>query len=294
LAVHVALVALGAGCALTAKSERPDDRLDATSSYVFGRLVIKAAPSAFGENGRGPNQTVGIVLACDDGATYPLLFSTERDVRVVKLRPASCVMKEIQHVDDLGIVVGRREPPAEWVHLNYFAPGHGYYLGDFFAVASIRVNPGYPRAKRVMTWDMDPVDDGFEQATTELRQRFAGLGALPIHDQRLAPRRPQRKRGLAGDDEPLMSPDRIARLAGLVGSTYPTPAACEAACRTGDCLPYRAPSGPAMTCIVHCMTTRDCADGMACNCSRHPGPDCRSVAETPGDAMEGICMPLRD
>jgi hypothetical protein len=290
LGAYAALVALGAGCAVTAKAERPDQGLDATSSYVFGRFVIKASPSAFGEMGRAEHQTVGLVLQCDDGATYPLLFSAEWEVRVVKLRPASCVVKEIQYVDDLGIVLGRKEPPAKWVHLNYFAPGHGYYLGDFFAVASLRIIPGYPWAKRVMTWDMDPVDDRFEQTAVELRQKFAGLAALPIHDQRLAPGRSQRKKGLAGADEPLMSPERIARLAGFIGRTYRTPAACEAACLTGDCLPYRAAAGPAMACIVHCTTNRDCAEGMVCNCSHHAGPDCRSVAETPGDAMEGICM----
>lgn len=293
LGACVALVALGAGCAVTAKAERPDQGLDATSSYVFGRFVIKVSPSAGGQLGRADNQTVGLVLRCDDGATYPLLFSAEREVRVVKLRPASCVVKEIQYVDDMGIVLRRNEPPAAWVHLNYFAPGHGYYLGDFFAVASLRIIPRFPLAKWVMTWDMDPVDDRFEQTAAELRQKFAGLAALPIHDQRLAPRRPQRKKGLAGDDEPLMSPERISRLAGVIGSTYPTPAACEAACRSGDCLPYRAVAGPAMACIVHCTTNRDCAEGMACNCSRHAGPDCRSVAETPGDAMEGICMPAQ-
>ena len=288
---HVAVVALVAGCAINTTAVRTDQALDATSAYVYGRFVIKAAPFSLGGVDAPVNQTVGLVIGCNDGTNYRLFFSRERIVRVLKIRPAKCAVREIQYVDDMGIIRGSKLPPPTWVHLNDFAPGHAYYLGDFFAVASRERVQVYP-ARFLLTWDMDPIDDHYAETTAEMREHFVALAALPFHDQRLAPRRPAPKHGLAGADEPLMSPERIARLAGFVKTTFATPAACAAACRTGDCLPYRASSGAAMTCVVHCMTNGDCPTGMACNCSTHSGPDCQAVAETPGDSMEGICMPV--
>jgi hypothetical protein len=287
---HIATVTLAAGCAgcaINATAVRSDEALDATSAYVYGRFLIRAVPSTMGEKGRPTNQTVGLVLACDDGSTYPLYFSAEREVRVVKIQPARCAVHEIRYVNDLGIFLKSKAPPSAWVHMDYFAPGHAYYLGDFSGVASYQTFADHD----LLTWDLDPVDGQFTETTDELRKRFAGVGALPIHDQRLAPGRPPLKRGLAGADEPTMSPERISRLAGFVKSTFPSPAACATACRAGDCLPYRGPSGPAMTCIHHCMTNRDCPAGWVCNCSDRPGADCQFVATTPGDSMEGICMP---
>jgi hypothetical protein len=291
LVARVAVVALVAGCAVNTKAVRTDQALDATSAYAYGRFIIKAAPSdmALADSSRPDNQTVGLLIRCNNGRTYPLLFSPERVVRVVKIQPAKCAIREIQYVDDMGIIRGSKPPPSPWVHLDYFAAGHGYYLGDFFAVASRERVQVYP-ARFLLTWDMDPIDDHFAETTAEMRKHFKALAALPIHDKRLAPQRPAPKHGLAGPDEPLMSPERISRLAGFVKTTFATPAACEAACGTGDCLPYRASSGAAMTCIVHCTTNGDCPTTMACNC--HSGTDCQAVAETPGDSMEGICIPV--
>ena len=285
------LAALVAGCAVSAETVRPDEVIDRASAYVYGRFVIKAAPSGRGEAGRGNRQTVGLVMGCDDGRSYPILFFADDEVRAIKIQPARCALQELQYVATGGTIIRRRVPPPGWVHLDYFAPGHGYYLGDFFAVASHEVEHGLTVTKYSSTWDLDPVDDRFAPSTAELRRRFVGLTTLPLHDQRLAPRRPPPKQGLAGRDEPLMTPERIARIAGLVKESYTSPAACMMACPSGDCLPYRGPDGPAMTCIVHCRTSRDCRPGMACNCPQHRGPDCQVIAEAPGDPMEGICLP---
>lgn len=284
----VVVTALVAGCAISAPAVRTDEALAPTVAYAYGRFIIKAEPTTMGDVGRLEGQTIGLVLGCNDGATYPLLFRSERVVTVIKIQPASCALQEIEYVNPMGIIRRKQLPPPAWIHSTYFGAGHGYYLGDFFAIASHQP----VQAGTLLHWDMDPVDGHFTETTAELREHFPALATLPLHDQRLAPERPPPKRGLAGANEPLMSPQRIARLAGFVKSTYPTPAACQAACRTGDCLPYRASSGAAITCIVHCTTNHDCPNNMACNCSRHAGPDCRSVAETSEDPMEGICMPV--
>lgn len=286
----VLTMTLAAGCAINTTAVRSDQPLDPGSAYLYGRFVIKTMPSN-GLAQRPASQTVGLLLACDDGSTYPLYFSEERTIRVIKIRPASCSVKEIHYVDDMKLIVGRKSPSPEWSHTDYFAAGHGYYLGDFSAVAQWEIVGTYPMAKDVFTWDLDAVDGQFTQTSTEFRRTFAALGAMPIHDQRVSPERPAAKRGLAGSDEPTMSPERISRLAGLIKSTFPSLAACSTACPKGECLPYRAPSGAAMTCINHCMTSSDCPDGMVCNCSRRADVDCLSVASTPGDPMEGICMP---
>lgn len=286
----VAGLVLIAGCAVGTKAVRHDQALDPTSAYVYGAFVVKATPSTMGEKGRPENQTVGLLIACGDGATYPLYFSSAREVRVVKIHPASCTLREIRYVNDLGIIRLIKPPPPNWIHLNYFAAGHAYYVGDYFAVASLQILGGYP-ARELLTWDMDPADDRFADTTAELRRGYTALAAMPVHDQRFAPRRHEARRGLAGKDEPLMSPARISRLATFVNHSFSSPAACKAGCPTGDCLPYRSAAGAAMTCIVHCMSTRDCAAGTACNCIHHPGVDCQPLAETPTDPMEGICLP---
>ena len=59
-----------------------------------------------------------------------------------------------------------------------------------------------------------------------------------------------------------MSPERVARVAPFVRRTFATPASCEAACPTGQCLPFRGEAGPAMTCIVRCNTDKDCPAGL--------------------------------
>lgn len=288
----VAAVQVATGCAINAPATRAGEALDSGSAYVYGRFTVKAMPSAVGEEARPASQTVGLLIGCDDGSTYPIYFSPERAVRVVKFRPATCALKEIRYVDDWKIVLGRKPPPSDWGRSGYFAAGHGYYLGDFSAVAKHEIEPGFYSAKEIFSWDLDPVEGQFAETTAEFRKNFVMLSAMPIHDQRLAPDRPALKRGLAGASEPTMSPERISRLAELVKTTFRTPAACTAACPKGDCLPYRAPSGAALTCINHCMTSGDCPTGMVCNCSSRPGTDCQPVATSPGDPMDGICMPV--
>jgi hypothetical protein len=92
-----------------------------------------------------------------------------------------------------------------------------------------------------------------------------------------------------GGVEPL-SPERVAHIAPFTKRHFASPAECEAACPTGKCLPYRAEQGAAMACIVRCKVDSECPQGLACNCPATGGPGCRSIAQVPGDPMDGICL----
>jgi hypothetical protein len=125
-----------------------------------------------------------------------------------------------------------------------------------------------------------------------MKRSFPNLASLPIVDLRLAPRRPPPKNtgGLLADEPPL-SPARVARIAPFLNSQYATPAECASACGKGQCLPFRAATGPAMECIYRCRADRDCPPHLACNCSSGERTDCSAIARLPDDAMNGICMP---
>src|SRR5262249_27507115 len=92
---------------------------------------------------------------------------------------------------------------------------------------------------------------------------------------------------------PPLSIDRVARIAPFTKRRYASPAECEAACPTGECLPYRGDdAAAAMACIVRCKADEDCPQGLACNCPSGGGPDCRSIAQVPGDSMAGLCLSI--
>lgn len=128
-----------------------------------------------------------------------------------------------------------------------------------------------------------------------MKRAFPGFASLPTVDRRLIPARPRKigngVKALPG--EPSMSPERVAGLAPFISRDYATPALCEAACPNGQCLPYRAQSGPVIACVIRCDKDADCPAKMACNCpnaERPAGPGCHPIASTPTDAMSRVCL----
>jgi hypothetical protein len=270
------------GCAAFTSATPASQKLDPRRAYLYGRFFIKSEDRS---GDIGDYQTMGLQIRCVDGQTYTIRFIDKRDVQVIDVRPNACALDKVVYTAQSGIVLRQIAAPAEWRHTDVFAAGRAYYLGDYFAKADFWTRPRASWNELHWSWLMDPADDRFESTTAEMKQTFAGLSGLPTEDRRFAPKRPPPRGAVAG---PPLSPERIARIAPLTKRSYATPAECERACPTGQCLPYRADTGPAVTCITGCKTDKDCPEGLACNCP--DGPDCHAIAETPADPMAGICL----
>ena len=284
-ASSILLAATVAACRCAAYTRTPASlKVDPKRAYLYGRFFIKSE----GREGEwGDYQSMELSIVCVDGRSYTIPFLNKRAVTVMDIRPSSCALDEVAYLAESGITLRRITPPEAWRHVETFAAGRAYYVGDYFAKADFSSQRKVFVRELNWSWVMDPADDRFESTTAEMKRAFTGLAALPTEDRRFAPRRPPPRGAVAG---PPLSPEHIARIAGFTRRSYATPAECARACPTGQCLPYRGDTGPAMTCIIGCKTDEDCPEGLACNCPGADGSDCHAIAETPNDPMAGICL----
>lgn len=288
----VAVIALVGGCTSTSAAIRPDHKLDPGAAYLYGRFFIKSDDPGSWTG----HQSIGISLGCSGYRTYTIWFSTTRDIQVMEVPPQQCAVTGSMLTDENGLVVKSARVEQADLRWQVFTAGKAYYLGDFFGRGVFSTTRIPTAIWKHWSWAMDAADDRYESTTAEFKGTFPNLASLPTEDKRLAPRQPPPKRGAVVIDdpkEPPMSPERVTRVAPFVRRTFPSPTACEAACPTGQCLPFRGEAGAAMACIIRCNTDKDCADGLACNCpnSEKPdGPDCHPIASTPQDRMARICL----
>jgi hypothetical protein len=290
----VGVVAVISACATTTSAIGPGHTPDPDHAYLYGRFFIKADEQ---EGSFVGHPQIVLRVWCRNSQQYSIAFSTKRDVQVLKVDPSRCALIGATFTDQNGIVRQRVNlEPKEMVFHDY-AAGRAYYLGDYFARGILEVSLRSSYTLTYLSWAMDPADDRLASTTAEMRTTFPNLAVLPIVDKRLVPPKPPPKRGavvITDAKEPPMTPERIARVAPFIKRTFSSPAACEAACAKGQCLPFRGEAGAAMTCVIRCNTDKDCPDGLACNCpndERPDGPDCHPIAVTPVDRMARICLP---
>jgi hypothetical protein len=262
-------------------------------AYLYGRFFVKAEVKP---NRVGPYPTLGLVIGCLHEAEYTIRFINQRDiVQIVPVSPSRCRIVRMFRTDEHGFTRegGVIDPAA--TTFQDFEAGGAYYLGDYFARAGIDYTYRNDRLKRFRAWDMSPADGRYESTTADMKRQYPGLAKLPTENAPFVPPPPPVKRGdviIDDPSEPAMTPDRIARVAPFVQRTYASPAQCEAACATGQCLPFRTDrGGAAMTCINRCNSDADCPAGYACNCPGGTPTDCPVRAEQSKDKLAKICLP---
>jgi hypothetical protein len=282
------------GCASYTSGIRADATVHADSAYLYGRFVMNALPQYDSLSGQG-KQSMGMVIRCDNGSSYTFGSMDKRDVQVLEIKPSRCWLIGAVLADQDGIVRKELKAEPEMQRPLDFTAGRAHYLGDYFAKGDYSATIG-ANAERHWDWAMSSAaGDHYEETTAEMKRTFPNLASLPTDDVRLV-RESARKRGNGigpSPGEPPTSPVRVARLAPFIKRSYATPAQCEAACPTGQCLPYRGESGPAMACVIRCNRNADCPTGLACNCPNSEsvaGPGCRPIAATPKDPMDRICF----
>jgi hypothetical protein len=290
----VALFAV-AGCAVYDRGIRSDATLKPDRAYLYGRFFMKAEAQYGSVAGK---QSMGLVIRCENGSSYNFGSIDKRDVQVLEVRPGRCWLTEAILADQNGMVRKLLKAERSMQRPLDFKAGRAHYLGDYFSRGDFSTRPGVFVHYLLWQWAMDPADDRYDETTAEMKSAFPALASLPTIDTRLIPAAPPRKRGnqiAAAPDEPPLSPERVARIAPFIKRDHATPAKCEAACPTGQCLPYRGESGPTMACIIRCDKDKDCPEGSACNCpnsERPAAPECQPIATTPGDSMARICLPV--
>jgi hypothetical protein len=287
--VVLAVVLPWAACARTAKTVRPNENAGEGSAYLYGRFFLDAKQPPPGVEDR---RMVALLMRCEGGGKYVIRLSSQHPVQAVKVGPSRCELAGLVYAASAGD--RRVRPPARWVRPELFAVGRAYYIGDYRAFETSDPDPSVRFTELPAPWDMDPPADNFEATTAEMQRRFPGLAGLPVENATLVPVRSDARGGAAtelrqGGGAPL-SPERARGLAAFIKRSYATSAQCEAACPTGTCVPFRGESGPALTCVVRCSADRDCPAGLACNCPNGDGPDCRLVARTESDPMDGFCL----
>src|SRR6185312_6487898 len=222
---------------------------------------------------------------CENGSSYTFGSRDKPELQVLEIKPARCWLTQVVVADQYRFI--RKKIPVERSLQRPldFAAGRTYYLGDYFAKGDFWIE------SRGLSGDMNhwqwawssAAGDHYQATSADMRRTFPNLATFPNVDLRLIPE-PPRKRGNgvgASEGEPPMSPDRVSVIAPFITRSYATPAPCEAACPTGQCLPYRGASGAAMACVTRCDGDSDCPQGLACNCpnrEKPAGQDCRPIA----------------
>jgi hypothetical protein len=252
-------------------------------AYLYGRFSIASESHALAMDGYA---TMGFKLECTDGQTVTIRFSNRRRLQVFAVNPGACQMTQIVFSDADGGITGRRLAPRGWMAPRKFEPGRAYYLGDY--AAEVTHQAKFPLTTE-WHWGLTSEENDYAASTQEFAASFANFAGMPTEDKSFvsaAPRGRPRRRP-AGVPSP--TPQQTARAAPLIGRTFPTMAACEADCTTGDCLPFRGPDGSAMTCIVYCRSDHDCPDRFTCNAGSADAP--RTATTYPAEQpLTGICL----
>jgi hypothetical protein len=269
-------LAVLSGCAHYTAGVASDERASTNSAYLYGHFFIRSEKMGF-----GTYPTMGLVISCNNGQSYTVRFSAQRQVQVIKIEPARCSLAEVVYTDPLGEIQQRALPQTAWMHAHDFQPGQAYYLGDYAGTASYDYVYWH--------WTMVPVDNAFQNydaTTIEMQVAFRSLREWPTEDARLVPRPPRP----AIEGAPI-SPEQATRIVRLNNRRYPGVAECHAACPTGECIPFRGESGAEIACINRCKGDKDCPTGLACNCAGDERPGCHAIAaQGPGDRLDGLCL----
>ena len=185
-------------------------------------------------------------------------------------------------------------PPGGFV----LAAGTAYYLGDYFAETTRETEWKVLYTNVHTRWQMTSTDDNYDGTTAEMKRKtFANLAGLATENRMLLGRdrvpatrgstRVDRRVGPATPCHPNARPASW----GSPSDATPRPRSARRPVRRAVTVsPFRGDEGPAMTCVVHCKTDKDCPDGLACNCPDGDGSACRAIASTPEDRMAGICL----
>jgi hypothetical protein len=178
------LLGAGVGCAHYTPRIDPDDRLDPQSAYLYGRFRIDAKDSVLGMDS---HESMGFAFKCENGSDYTIRFSNRRPLQVIRIKPSRCEFVEIVCTDADGVLLKRLPVAPGTLHDRQFLPGRGYYLGDFYAKATVQTTPVLFATRIRWRWGITDVQNNYQVTTEIMKEKFSNLSRLPTEDRMLGP-----------------------------------------------------------------------------------------------------------
>jgi hypothetical protein len=176
-------------------------------------------------------------------------------------------------------------PPMSTKAGQRFAAGQAYYLGDYEAATTHE----WKVIATEVRWELTSAENDYADTTGDLFSAYRAFAGMPTVDRGFVSALPRSKPRKRPARVPSPSPQQVARAAPLIDRTFPTMAACEADCATGDCLAFRHDGETAMTCIVYCKAEGDCPSASACQAAAQPVESVRQTEEA-DPPLSGICV----
>lgn len=167
--------AMLAGCASWTPPLAPTDKPSEQDAYLYGNFVQDSRKALLGLDGYS---TIGLVFKCLDGASYTVRFRLEREVQLLRVKPATCSLQETIYTDADGAIKGHKPSPNGVMKGLTFKPGVAYYLGDYHGTMKATVS--YPGV--AMEWRIDSVRNRFATTTDDLKQRYPAFANVPSED----------------------------------------------------------------------------------------------------------------
>src|SRR5215471_2126487 len=129
----------------------------------------------------GMTNAMGFVLSCtkdETHETYNIGFSRKHPLQVFEILAGSCQIEEAIYTEGREQIVAQRAATLAILRDRKIAPGVGYYVGDFLAVATMTLE--FP--KQHLTWGVSEIRSEYARTTREMRSAFPNLAALPTED----------------------------------------------------------------------------------------------------------------
>jgi hypothetical protein len=163
---------------------RRDEAYDPGSAYIYGRFHIDSEPGLFGI---GTSQTMGFAVRCRDGNVYTIKFTNKSGIQVMRLAPSVCQIDEFVYTDTSGAIIARRMATFRLLQNEFLDRGGVYYVGDFFARASSKVEPGFFVTTTHLAFKVTAIENNYEDTTAAMKRYFTKL-ALARTENRMPPK----------------------------------------------------------------------------------------------------------
>jgi hypothetical protein len=182
LGLALALGIVSGGCVHSTGLVDPDDKLEPSSAYLYGRFGVDAQDKALAF---GAHESIEFAFKCQDHSAFTIRFSNDTDLQVIQIRPSRCEFVQVVYTNADGLAM-RRIPMAPGSLRNgLFLPGRAYYLGDFYGKASFRSTPIPFGARMHWRWGITDVQDNYELTTAAMRRNYWSLSRLPTENRML-------------------------------------------------------------------------------------------------------------
>ena len=170
LVVLLTMLLTGVGCANWASGIGPEDTIDPTKAYIYGRFAMDGHKAFLGFDG---HQTMGLVFDCGSHE-FTIRLNNEDPVRMIPVRPGTCSLTEIVCTDVDGFVKTTLPWDRDYLHKIEFRAGAAIYVGDFHGSSEFYSDYGGTE----QTWQIEKIESRFEETSQEVFRLLPAAAGL--------------------------------------------------------------------------------------------------------------------